>query len=299
MSVFFENHSRDHGYDSDFPQSRRTRREREDPPLWGFSYDRAEGVIHLLLAFSIVGGAAAALSSVVLAPEAPQARRVEARAAPQSPAHPPQQHNDTQRKADAPPATKPSSEAPALADARPPAPTSEPAPKPAASASLLDSRPLAEVNTMPAKALEPLAPPPPALRERLDPSEDTTRKIAAAAPPPVVEAAPVRADEVTPREEPPAPPQSEPEAPRRAKSEDRGRMAHCYLKLSGRVQSSGSCLVRRTEDSVILDLPGKPLEIAHAHGRVWTATLGGRSLGKVYRSGACWGARGFYACENG
>lgn len=299
MSVFSENHGRDHGYDSDFPQPRRARRDREDPPLWGFSYDRAEGVIHLLLAFSIVGGAAAVLSSGVFAPEAPQARRVEARVAPQSPAPSPQQRSDTQRKAEAPPAAKPLSEAPALAEARPPAPALEPAAKPAASASFLDSRPLAEVGTMPAKALEPLAPPPAAIREKIDPSETTTQKLAAAAPPPVAEVAPVRAEEAAPREEPPSPPQGESQAPRQAKAEDRGRMAHCYLKLSGRVQSSGSCMVRRTEDSVILDLPGKPLEIAHAHGRVWTATLGGRALGKVYRSGACWGARGFYACENG
>ncbi|MEK4035177.1 hypothetical protein WOC76_07785 [Methylocystis sp. IM3] len=293
MSVFYENNGRKHGYESDVPHSRWARREREDLPLWGFSYNHAEGVVHLLLAFSIVGGAAAILSSGVFAPDAAQASRVEARAA--SVERLPQQRSETQ------PAAQPRAEAEAApppparaqsgqADARSAAPA-DPTEKP--TASLIDSRPLAEIGATPEKAPEPLAPPAATLREKLEPGEDGAQKAAAAAPPPVIEAAPARAEEAPAPEAAPVPPRAE------AKSEDRGRIAHCYLKLAGRVQSSGSCRVRRTEESVILELPGKPLEIAHAHGRVWTAALGGRALGNVYRSGSCWGARGFYACEKG
>ncbi len=319
MSVFSENHGRNRAYESDAPpleskisgllerrgQSRSARREREDPPMWGFSYDRAEGVIHLLLAFSIVGGAAAILSSGLFAPEVAQARKVEARAALPAPLAP-QQRAETQPLAQPkaqsqpapPPSSKPLSEAPA--DARSAAPMGTPEKAAMAPVSLLDSRPLTEIGATPAKAPEPLAPPPASLREKLDPGEEAMKRVAVAAPPPVAETAPARVDEAPPREEPSSLLEKGAQASKEeAKSEDRGRMAHCYLKLSGRVQSSGSCRVRRTEDSVILELPGKPLQIAHAHGRVWTATLGGRSLGRVYRSGACWGARGFYACENG
>jgi hypothetical protein len=318
MSVFFENHGRDRGYDSDaLPgeskvsafldrggQVRRDRKERDDPPLWGYSYDRAEGVIHLLLAFSIVGGLAAILNSGLFAPDAPQIRKVESRPAASSPAAAPQQRADVKpiSAPAAPPATATAvvePAAPSPAEARPLAPM-EKAESAAPSASLLDSRPLTEIAAASAKAPEPLAPPPTTMRGGPDPSEAPAESVADAGPPSVADAAPAPANEASAGEEAaPAAPRAA-QAPRvEAKSEDRGRMARCYLKLSGRVQSSGSCRVRHTDDSVILDLPGKPLELAHAHGRTWIATLGGRNLGKVYRNGACWGAHGFYACENG
>jgi hypothetical protein len=76
-------------------------------------------------------------------------------------------------------------------------------------------------------------------------------------------------------------------------------MEKCFFKLSGRVQSSGSCRVLHTGGGVTFQFPGKPLTIAHAQGSVWSATFGGRDIGKVYRSGSCWAAKGFYACEKG
>jgi hypothetical protein len=48
---------------------------------------------------------------------------------------------------------------------------------------------------------------------------------------------------------------------------------------------------------VTFEFPGRSLEIVQKHDRVWVATLGGRTLGPVYKSGSCWGAKGFYACE--
>lgn len=300
MSVFFDNHGRNRGYESDAPsretkisaflerggQSRWGRREREDPPLWGFSYDRAEGVIHLLLAFSIVGGLAALFSSGFFVPDAQKGPKLEARAVTPALPRPPTEAQSVAPpralQTASPPQSEARSEAPPQADARPAA----------TPALLLGSRTLAELGAMPAKALEPLAPPPAAAREKSGPADGPTQTDVVAAPEQLVaEAPPAPTDALAMSEEPAA-------TGRARESEGSGRMAHCYLKLGRRVQTSGSCRVQRMENSVILQLPGKPLEIAHAYGRVWTATLGGRNLGKVYRSGACWGARGFYACES-
>jgi hypothetical protein len=41
------------------------------------------------------------------------------------------------------------------------------------------------------------------------------------------------------------------------------------------------------------------LTIDQRQGRVWTARLDARSFGNVYKTGECWGAKGFYVCDRG
>ncbi len=302
MSVFYgdRGRNRDYGDEQGAPRAGRVgrfgpgrRREPDDRPLFGFSYDRAEGVIQLLVAFGVVGGAAALLSSGLFAPDAADARRREARtdAAPVSAAPAPQ------RLVEAPPArAEPSPVSPSRADAPAPAGATNLVEQavPAAPVASQDPSPPVQM-AMPAKLPEPLAPPPAELRERLDP---TPKRVDDAPPPGRADMA-SQAEAAAAAAEDAAPTLSAEAPAARSAGESPARFSHCYLKLAGRVQSSGGCRVRHTEDAVVLEVQGKPLEIAHARGRVWTATYGGRSLGKVYRSGSCWGARGFYACEKG
>jgi hypothetical protein len=346
MSVFFDNHGRESGYQADEPRPLAWKRllsqtrevmsrngahradvDRADvdrvdvdrAPLWGLTYDRVEGVVPLLLAFTLVGGAAAIMSSALYGTNVPAPGAA--------------QEKQTQEKRMAAKAPKPvaavAEPAPVAAVAAPapvaavaaPAPVAAVAalaplepettvarsvanverqaqavepPKPSDAAPaldpFLDAKPIAATA---ASAPAPLAPPPAQMREKL-----AARQEAPAAPAPQAAI-----------EQPPAPPEPAqamkeeasvvPEKlDEAAKSEESGRTAKCYFKLSGRVQNSGTCRVQHSGESVVFQFPGKPLEIAHNHGRVWVATLGGRNLGKVYKSGACWGAKGFYACEN-
>lgn len=246
------------------------RRDGDDAPPRGFAYDRVEGVIQLTLAFVIVGGAAVLLSSALFRPSAPPER------------------------AGGKPDESAQSSVAVAAKAPEPAPVESAPAAPAAA-------PFASPPTTPAPTtmvpLEPLAPPSPDMREKLVARQE-------AAPPPEARAyeapaAPVPAPAAAAAPAVVEKPGDEPATPEAHKTEEAGRMAKCFLKLSGRVQNSGACRVDHTGAAVVFHLPGKTLEIAHNAGRVWTATLGGRHLGKVYRTGACWGAKGFYACENG
>ncbi|WP_281928151.1 hypothetical protein [Methylocystis iwaonis] len=261
-------------------------------PLWGLSYDRVEGVIHLVLAFTIVGGAAAIMSTALFGPGAPLGGSSEAQpefAAPKAAV------------AVAAPVEEEMGAKPAPATETAPAAAMQPAaPQPAAPAlktsaldPFLDARPMTETAAAPARAPEPLAPPPASMREKLGAGQGAESQEMAA-PPDNANVAELPAAPAPQAKAEPASPARQAEAPA-----DDAHMAKCYLKLSGRVQNSGSCKVHHTAEAVTFDLPGKPLEIAHKHGRVWTATLGGRNLGQVYKTGACWGAKGFYACENG
>jgi hypothetical protein len=334
MSVFFDNRGRDSGYEVDEPRPLAWRRllartrevmsgngvdrvtvdrvpvDRLDvdrAPLWGLSYDRVEGVVHLLLAFTLVGGAAAIMSSALYGTNVPPGAAQEKQA----------QEKHLAAKAPAPVAAV-AAPAPVAALAAPApsepettvartvenverqAPAVEP-PKPSDAAPaldpFLDARPMAEAKPMAETAATaapaPLAPPPAQMREKL-----AARQEAPAAPAPqaAIEQPPSAPEPAQAMKEEAAAPEKLDEAP---KAEESGRTAKCYFKLSGRVQNSGTCRVQHSGESVVFQFPGKPLEIAHNHGRVWIATLGGRNLGKVYKSGACWGARGFYACENG
>ncbi|MGJ0509786.1 MAG: hypothetical protein ACR652_22220 [Methylocystis sp.] len=294
MSVFLDNHGRRSDYE---PEAFRggaklpgrkapPRRRADDAPLWGFSYDRAEGFIHLLLAFTLVGGAAAMLWTLV--PPVTDKRGAAAKVAVAVPAPQPQPQ----------PQTRPEKPAPAMQNVEK---TSEiqadPAHAPISAPAQATAASLAPIAAAPA----PLAPPPAEMRARLGaPVTEPAREMAMAEASPEPEPAAVAAPAPAARELAPPPAQRTAEEPRAdAPESDRSRMAHCYVKLSGRVTISGTCRVQRTDDGLIFQLPGKPLEIAHAHGRVWTATLGGRTIGKVYKSGSCWGGRGFYACQNG
>ncbi|KAF2990170.1 hypothetical protein OGR47_11350 [Methylocystis sp. MJC1] len=313
MSVFSENRRRDGNVEPEakrpiarasgvpaFLSRARTAPPKRDAyrsPLWGLSYDRVEGVIHLVLAFTIVGGAAAIMSTALFGPGAPLGGTAETQ--PEIVAHkataavvaPVEQESEAKPTH----ANRVVSEVVAPVEA--PKPAASAAPKASALDPFLDARPMTDTAAAPTPAPQPLAPPPAAMREKLAAVQgDENQEVT---PPPQranvaqLPAAPAPAPEAKAE---PAAPARQAEAPEAA---DDARMAKCYLKLAGRVQNSGTCKVHHTAEAVTFDLPGKPLEIAHKHGRVWTATLGGRQLGQVYKTGACWGAKGFYACENG
>ncbi|MBG0809554.1 hypothetical protein IY145_09200 [Methylosinus sp. H3A] len=76
--------------------------------------------------------------------------------------------------------------------------------------------------------------------------------------------------------------------------------ARCFVKLEGRVVIAKPCRILRDKDrEVIFEIDEGPLTIKLRQGRVWTARLKDRDLGNVYRTGPCWGAKGFYACDRG
>jgi hypothetical protein len=300
MSVIFD-HRRRHGDD----EQGATQAGRDgNGSLWGLAYERIEGVVHLTLAFTIVGGAAVILSSALFSPGAPLGGPIE----------PPLVSAQAGLAPAAPVAIK---EAAAPAAEKQPAQAPEPVQQSAAAAPadpFLSARPIAE-STAPATAAtgpRPLTPPTADTREKLvarqdiapepeapadeaiAPPEASAYEAAPAAPAAVSPPAPVSERAAAPA----APAKAVAEAP---KADTGGRMAKCYFKLAGRVQSSAACRVDHSGQSVLFHLPGKPLEIVHENGRVWSATLGGRNLGRVYRNkdAPCWGAKGFYACENG
>ncbi len=330
MSVFLENRRHDSDYElqsdraaprassvAGFFASARKAPHAASPAsrssLWGLSYDRIEGVVHLVLAFTVVGGAAAIMSTSLFSSGAPVSGATEKHAevaAPKvatavvaskvstvvvAPANEEPEANPpvaNEMAAVAAPPAAPVAAPPAPPAATPPAPpaaqkaASAPAEAPSISP-FLNGRPMTEAAAVP----EPLAPPPADMREKLTAGRAET---------------PPSEREITPQATAPEPepkqaaalPEKSVEAPKAAED---ARTAKCYLKLGGRVQNSGTCTVHHSTEAVTFDLPGKPLEIAHKHGRVWMATLGGRSLGQVYKNkgAACWGARGFYACEKG
>ncbi|CCJ08610.1 hypothetical protein [Methylocystis sp. SC2] len=71
-----------------------------------------------------------------------------------------------------------------------------------------------------------------------------------------------------------------------------GRRAKCFVKIDGRVLFERSCMLRQPGRSTLtLNAGADAVVLTQDHGRTWTASLGGRSLGKVYRTGECWGRR--------
>lgn len=162
---------------------------------------------------------------------------------------------------------------------------------------LLNAKPIMEaanMAAMPENAPEPLAPPTAEMREKL-----------AAAYAPSMAGAPAASDALAY-----APATAEPakipgistdamKPAEQAKAEDDGRMTKCYVRLGGRVQANGACRVRHGDDAVTFDLPGRNLSLTHARGKAWTAALGDRELGRVYKRGSCWGGRRLYVCDNG
>ncbi len=87
---------------------------------------------------------------------------------------------------------------------------------------------------------------------------------------------------------------------REAESRVSGSIANCFVKVDGRVLISRSCQVSWTKQQrVTFQLAEKPLTISYDHGRTWLATLGSQELGKVYKTGSCWGSKRVYVCEHG
>lgn len=117
-----------------------------------------------------------------------------------------------------------------------------------------------------------------------------------------------------PREKEPAPPQPVPPPAREASAEPSPPAARaaepaptldeyeasCFVKIDGRVLVSKTCrILREREKSVVFEIDEGPLTLDYRQGRTWTARLAERDIGNVYKTGNCWGAHGFYACDRG
>jgi hypothetical protein len=84
------------------------------------------------------------------------------------------------------------------------------------------------------------------------------------------------------------------------KSKANESIANCFVKVDGRVLISRSCQVSWTkQQQVAFKIAEKSLTISYDHGRTWLATLGSQELGKVYKTGSCWGSKRVYVCEHG
>ncbi|MCQ4189145.1 hypothetical protein [Methylocystis suflitae] len=77
------------------------------------------------------------------------------------------------------------------------------------------------------------------------------------------------------------------------------RSGKCYVRISGRVLNSGVCQISRTGGVVVFQYSGQTLTLTPARGKTWSAALGGKTLGNVYKSGSCWGSKSTYICDRG
>lgn len=75
--------------------------------------------------------------------------------------------------------------------------------------------------------------------------------------------------------------------------------AKCYVRISGRVLEGRACQISRNGGAVTFQYAGQTLTLAPVKGKTWTATLSGKKLGSVYKSGTCWASRSAYVCERG
>ncbi|CCJ07235.1 hypothetical protein [Methylocystis sp. SC2] len=75
------------------------------------------------------------------------------------------------------------------------------------------------------------------------------------------------------------------------------RSGKCYVRISGRVLNSGACQISRKGGAVVFQYSGQTLTLAPARGKSWSVALGGKNLGNVYKSGACWGSKSAYICD--
>ncbi len=77
-------------------------------------------------------------------------------------------------------------------------------------------------------------------------------------------------------------------------------VSHCFVKVAGRVLNNGTCRISHHGSAVTLRYGGASVAVSPHQGREWTLTMSGRNVGKVYRSGACWGANNHtWVCEKG
>ncbi len=79
------------------------------------------------------------------------------------------------------------------------------------------------------------------------------------------------------------------------------RRGKCFVKVDGQILFEHGCMLRQSGRSKFtLNAGDEALVLTLEQGRTWTASLGGRSLGKVYRTGECWGRRRqVYICAKG
>ncbi|MGJ0454641.1 MAG: hypothetical protein ACR65T_15625 [Methylocystis sp.] len=77
------------------------------------------------------------------------------------------------------------------------------------------------------------------------------------------------------------------------------RTGKCYVRIAGRVLNSGVCQISRKGGAVVFQYSGQTLTLSPARGKTWSAALGGKTLGNVYKSGSCWGSKSTYICDRG
>jgi len=222
---------------------------------------------------------------------------------------PQQRHDLTALRRNETPPAQPAAPAPApqtaqvaeaAADATPPAsaPPDSLAPAPGVTAlreRLLEAQsetaPLPEPLPPPtAKAEAPASPPPPDAAT-VSPLDEAPPKNASDDSPPLDAFAPTDAKRVV----------AVREVERRQQPADEGRPVQCFVKVDGRVLFEKSCLLRQAGHSSFTLTAGKDsVVLTLDHGRTWSATLRGESLGPVYRTGQCWGRRKeVYICAKG
>ncbi|NUJ79475.1 hypothetical protein HUN39_05475 [Methylocystis sp. FS] len=178
----------------------------------------------------------------------------------------------------------------ALTVSAPPDTIASPAP------STPDSKELKERLLEAQAAAEPLPEPLPPPQKTDVPA--AAPALGAATVPPLGAALPKTAFDDAPPVDAAATAEPDEEAPATRKSQredepaDEGRRAKCFVKVDGRVLFERSCMLRQpTRSTLTLNAGDDAVVLTQDHGRTWTASLGGRSLGKVYRTGACWGRR--------
>ncbi|MFO1126129.1 MAG: hypothetical protein U1E25_13275 [Methylocystis sp.] len=157
------------------------------------------------------------------------------------------------------------------------------------------AEPLPEPLPPPTKA--DVAPATPALRAGAVAALDQAQPQAAVDDAPPVDSAAL----AEPDEAAPAARASARQSRREEDPVDAGRHGKCFVKVDGRVLFQRACLLRQPRRSTLsLTAGDEAIVLRLEQGRTWTASLGGRSLGRVYRTGDCWGRRReVYICAKG
>lgn len=73
----------------------------------------------------------------------------------------------------------------------------------------------------------------------------------------------------------------------------------CYVRISGRVVEGEACQITRNGGAVTFQYSGRTLTLSSVKGKTWSATLAGKNLGNVYKSGSCWASKSVYVCDRG
>ena len=162
--------------------------------------------------------------------------------------------------------------------------------------------PAAASDNLAAQEAPPPVTPPAPQNESVSAESSAPQMAAREAPPEETAAAPNAAlEEASPPE---AEPEAAPPAARDAAKDEKGaaaeRASKCFVKVSGRVLTSGTCKISRSGAAVTFLTSGQSVTIAPSRGREWSLSVGGRRIGAVYKSGGCWGSRSHtWICEKG